>query len=647
MLAVQSHTASCDRTMPHTTPRTFNDAAIGLTAVKPVRVHARGQRLQRSAVARALALLLLTPAPALALELGEASVRSALGQPLLVDIPYRLAGDERLTPGCIALARAPNTADALPTYSRASRITVRRSHIEIVGESRVLEPLIGLTVDVHCATAPRFVRSYELFVDPPARAPALAAAETPTAPARLSMPAATASPPPTASGREAPSASPPSSASGVEATTPPRAAAPSERARGHAGGSIAQGQTYLVVRGDTLSGIAARVADRGTIKEAVEAIFVANPEAFAGGNRDLIVAGRSITIPLMTSAATAVSATPVPAPRPAAAEPEFSTAATEPTTALAPVETPAPQATLAENAASIEAPAIPPPSAAATTAVDLTPASIPVAAFADDALDAPPPAVSGRSSRWLIAMLAVGLVIVLVAAPLVLLRRRKQQAEMEDAKPRATRARQRPVDPVAGIEVVESTLARAPAPAKAAPSPSTVSVEPLDDGAVVPTGVDDLPLTFGPTDSVDIDVGAPVVLQERVDWFANRADAAAAAAVANTEEIREEDAATLRMADFDITATVRHEPRRSALEVDEPVMDDEQLALTNVELEMLRQDYEAEHTMTQQANKALRDAVAELHATEAARAAAADAATVELPHQQTEANSTTARRRAK
>jgi hypothetical protein len=244
-------------------------------------------------------------------------------------------------------------------------------------------------------------------------------------------------------------------------------------------------------------------------------------------------------------------------------------------------------------------------------------------------------------------LLALGLVIVLVSAPLVLLRRRKRQAEIQDARPRAKRPPQRPLDPVAGIEVVETALTRAPTFAKATPPPSSVSVEPLDDGAVVPTGVGDLPLTFGPTDSVDIDVGAPVVLQERVDWFANRADAAAAADIENTKEIREEDAATLRMADFDTGAAIRHEPRRSQAEAAEPVMDDEQLALTNVDLDMLRQDYEAEHTMTQQANKALRDAVAELQATEAARAAAADAATVELPHQQTDAPSTTARRRAK
>jgi hypothetical protein len=71
------------------------------------------------------------------------------------------------------------------------------------------------------------------------------------------------------------------------------------RARGHSGGNLAQGQTYLVVRGDTLSGIAARIGDRQTtINETAEAIFAANPEAFTRGDRNLLRAGHSITIPI-------------------------------------------------------------------------------------------------------------------------------------------------------------------------------------------------------------------------------------------------------------------------------------------------------------------------------------------------------------
>jgi hypothetical protein len=60
---------------------------------------------------------------------------------------------------------------------------------------------------------------------------------------------------------------------------------------------------------------------------------------------------------------------------------------------------------------------------------------------------------------------------------------------------------------------------------------------------------------------------------------------------------------------------------------------DDEMTMTIAELDMLRQDYEAEHTMTQEANKALRDALADLKTTQAARAANAEVATMEIPEQ--------------
>ena len=83
--------------MPFRITRPLNDAAILLTAAR----HGLGrvQRLQRSyVVARTLGLLLFAPVTTFALELGEASIKSGLGQSLLVEIPYRLAATERLTP---------------------------------------------------------------------------------------------------------------------------------------------------------------------------------------------------------------------------------------------------------------------------------------------------------------------------------------------------------------------------------------------------------------------------------------------------------------------------------------------------------------------------------------------------------------------
>ncbi len=71
-------------------------------------------------------------------------------------------------------------------------------------------------------------------------------------------------------------------------------------------------------------------------------------------------------------------------------------------------------------------------------------------------------------------------------------------------------------------------------------------------------------------------------------------------------------------------------------------MDDEAMTLTIAELDMLRDDYETEHTLKQRASKALQEAVADLEATKASLAATAE--TAELPQS---AATVTARLRAK
>ena len=160
--------------MPITTLRPFNDALIQLTARRSVQELGRVLRPQRAQLlAAAVGLLLAAPVTTFALELGEASLKSGIGQSLLVEIPYRLAADERLTSACVGLVPALRAADALPTYTRVSRISITSTHIEIFDDRGVREPLIGLNVDVHCSTAPHFVRSYQLFVDPPSQIPAI------------------------------------------------------------------------------------------------------------------------------------------------------------------------------------------------------------------------------------------------------------------------------------------------------------------------------------------------------------------------------------------------------------------------------------------------------------------------------------------
>ncbi len=287
--------------MPVTILSPLNDAATQLSADRARRPE--GIHL----FAYAIGLLLLAPCTTSALELGEASIKSGLGESLLVEIPYRLAGNERVTSACVGLAPAEHAADALPSYARVSRISITPTHIEIFDERSVLEPLIGLNVDVHCAGAPHFVRSYQLFVDPPAHMPAILSNRPEVAVART--PSAT-----DAAGPIATSAATSDATASAAAVRTVRATA-SARARGLAGGDLPQGKTYRVVRGDTLSGIAARVAGRpATVFETADAIFAANPAAFTRGNPDLLEEGRSITIPNFVPSTTALAAPSAPAP---------------------------------------------------------------------------------------------------------------------------------------------------------------------------------------------------------------------------------------------------------------------------------------------------------------------------------------------
>jgi hypothetical protein len=84
--------------MPFTTLRLTHDSPIQLPAVRPVQRFGRIRRLQRArVVAPALGLLLVVPVTTFALELGEASLKSGIGQSLLVEIPYRLAPNEQLS----------------------------------------------------------------------------------------------------------------------------------------------------------------------------------------------------------------------------------------------------------------------------------------------------------------------------------------------------------------------------------------------------------------------------------------------------------------------------------------------------------------------------------------------------------------------
>jgi hypothetical protein len=295
------------------------------------------------------------------------------------------------------------------------------------------------------------------------------------------------------------------------------------------------------------------------------------------------------------------------------------------------------------------------PAAAASVA---GPSAAPAAAAmrTDLASETPIPVTNERSSGWLTALLALG-VIVLLSAPLAFVRRRKQQgaAQVRSNQARGnvqpSRAR-RPIDPVAGMDVVEGRLERAPSNEKAASLGSAKVDSVPAAGTPLPADLGKVALAVGPTDPVDLDVGAPVIMSEGVDWFADR-DAPASSAVAVGDETIEENTVTAQIPELDTAVTVRQPSPQTKPDRSNRPVDDDQMTLTIVEMEMLRQDYEAQHTLTQQASQELREAIADLKATKAARAAAAETSTTEQPAQSQDdttdgtADSTTARVRMK
>jgi hypothetical protein len=571
-------------------------------------------RLQQL-VRNSLALLLAVPGTGTALELGEASVQSALGQVLQVAIPYRLATTERLVPECVSLVRSPSADDSLPAVVDASRVTITSTHIQILGSARVREPLLGLNVRIRCSSVPHIVRSYQLFIDPPVQ---VAAAPRPSSPPEVA-PVVTAPGATTLRQDAAPA---------VERASRPAA---SPRARGQTGDTLLQGQSYRVVRGDTVSGIAARVANRpGTLWQTVDAIFAANPQAFTNANLDRIEEGRSITIPVLTSSPTATIAaaaaeartladsTP---PTAARSEPALDADAapvvrTEPLPAaqVAPVE-PLESLSSQAPAASLGAAEIPIPETTAVAAPTL------VEPAREDAAQAP----VGSSVAWMLSLLALGGGFALLLSLTLVARRERPlraQAAGDAVQARATAtivADAQTVElPAAPIEVTESWV-----------TPTALSAAESDDPA--------LAALRGEIDSVDLDVGAPVTMTAGVNWFSS-SDAQTRA------EHDTLDGATVRMPDVGDELADRDAPTITS-RMSSPTEED--LTMTVVELDLLRQDYEAEHTLTltQQLSQELSDALADLAATKAAGAAdagspraqddetddAADDATAALP----------------
>jgi hypothetical protein len=224
----------------------------------------------------------LAAVPAGALELGELTVQSRLGQPLRASIAYALAPSEQLSDYCITMRPGPSVS-GLPGFGAAS-VSVANGVIMLTGKTPVREPMVSAHVVVNCPYTANLSREYLLFIDPLTstdttiyQGTAVTQQASPQAEPIVVAPAAV--------GR-------------------PVAAVSSEPVVR----DIATSTRYQVQPGESLSEITQRIQNRPVgLWPAVNAIFAANPSAFINNDPNNLMAGSWLSIPSFDGSAAVVA----------------------------------------------------------------------------------------------------------------------------------------------------------------------------------------------------------------------------------------------------------------------------------------------------------------------------------------------------
>jgi len=238
--------------------------------------------MNRSLKLSMLMALALGTSQAFALDLGQIQVKSALGQPLLAEIPVHPASPAELQNLTVQLASSEEFARAgivggrtvIPLHFAVAN-TAGGKVIRVTSSEPVDDPYLDLLLEVN-SNAGRSVREFAILLDPPS---AVAAAPAPVAAAPAHKTAR-----PT---RPAPSA-----------TASPRAAAPSSAAP-----SVANGQYGPIERGQTLSSIARSATPAGVdVRQMMLALKQANPDAFYRDNINALKSGTILRVPTSAEA---------------------------------------------------------------------------------------------------------------------------------------------------------------------------------------------------------------------------------------------------------------------------------------------------------------------------------------------------------
>jgi pilus assembly protein FimV len=269
-------------------------------------------------------LLALCAGPALALGLGQIEVRSQRDQPLLAEIQIISSNPAELDALQARLA-SPDTFRRIglePPQGIVSDLQFAvaldargRPVIRVTSSAPVRQSLLTFLVEVDWGQG-RLVREYSALLDaprtvsapaqPPIEAPVAAPSNTIERPAQASPaePVATTQPEPTKTA-PVPQAAPPAEetpdpdAVAASPAPTPVAPAPTPATAAPVPETPAPGNEYGPVKaGDTLGKIAAGLRPEGaTLDQTMVALLRANPEAFIGGNLNLVRQGVVLRMP--------------------------------------------------------------------------------------------------------------------------------------------------------------------------------------------------------------------------------------------------------------------------------------------------------------------------------------------------------------
>ncbi|MGO4699973.1 FimV/HubP family polar landmark protein [Dyella sp. 2RAB6] len=242
--------------------------------------------MNRSLRLSVLLALALGSTQAAALELGQIQVKSALGQPLLAEIPLNPEHPSELQNLSARLASGEDFAKA--GISGAPNIPLQfavidggngRKVIRITSAAPVNDPYLDLLVEVSNATG-KSVREFAILLDPPS-SPGAAPATRAPAVASSAKPARHAAPAPAADEQQA-------AAKPAAKPAKPAPAAPAAK----------NGEYGPVERGQTLSSIAKETAPQGVdINQMLVALKQANPDAFYRDNINALKTGAVLRVP--------------------------------------------------------------------------------------------------------------------------------------------------------------------------------------------------------------------------------------------------------------------------------------------------------------------------------------------------------------